>query len=142
LVIRKYNFSKEEGREIKMENNKYLLSMMVAKRAKELREGAKPLVESKHRKPTMIALEEIKAGKVYLKEEEGPLKDEEIFHEDVKPVKPEDISNKVEEPAKDEDLSGEVKELAKDEELSDEVEKPAEIEDIFKKDEESGKSKG
>lgn len=106
-----------------MENNKYLLAMMVAKRVKELKAGAKPLVESKQRKPLMIALEEIKAGKVYLKEEEGPLKAEEIFHEDVKPVKPEDISNKVEEPAKPEDLSGEVEEPAKDEELSDEVEK-------------------
>lgn len=125
-----------------MENNKYLLSMMVAKRVKELKAGAKPLVETKQRKPLTIALEEIKAGKVYIKVEEGPLKAEEIFHEDVKPVKPEDISNKVEEPAKPEDLSGEVKELAKDEELSDEVEKPAEIEDIFKKDEKSGKSKG
>jgi DNA-directed RNA polymerase subunit omega len=122
-----------------MENNKYLLAMMVAKRAKELRYGAKPLVESKHRKPTMIALEEIKAGKVYLKEEEGPLKAEQIFNED---EKPEDLSNKVEEPAKPEDLSGELKELAKDEELSDEVEKPAEIEEIFEKDEESGKSEG
>ena len=122
-----------------MENNKYLLAMMVAKRAKELTHGAKPLVESKHRKPTMIALEEIKAGKVYLKEEEGPLKAEQIFNED---EKPEDLSNKVEEPAKPEDLSGELKELAKDEELSDEVEKPAEIEEIFEKDEESGKSEG
>lgn len=99
-----------------MENNKYLLSMMVAKRVKELKAGAKPLVETKQRKPLTIALEEIKAGKVYLKVEEGPLKAEEIFHEDVKPVKPEDISNK--------------------------VKKPAEIPDIFKKDEKSGKSKG
>jgi DNA-directed RNA polymerase subunit omega len=125
-----------------MENNKYLLAMMVAKRAKELKYGAKPLVESKHRKPTMIALEEIKAGKVYIKVEEEPLKAGEIFHEDVKPVKPEDISNKVEEPAKPEDLSGEVKELAKDEELSDEVEKPAKVEEIFNEDGESGKSEG
>jgi DNA-directed RNA polymerase omega subunit len=122
-----------------MENNKYLLSMMVAKRVKELKAGAKPLVESKQRKSLTIALEEIKAGKVYLKEEGEPLKAEQIFNED---AKPEDISNKVEEPAKPEDVSGEVKEHAKDEELSDEVEKPAEIEEIFKKDEESGKSKG
>lgn len=122
-----------------MENNKYLLTMMVAKRIKELKAGAKPLVESKQRKPLMIALEEIKAGKVYLKEGEGALKAEQIFNED---EKPEDISNKVEEPAKPEDVSGEVKEPAKDEELSDEVEEPAEIEEIFKKDEESGKSKG
>lgn len=96
-----------------MENNKYLLAMMVAKRAKELKYGAKPLVESKHRKPTMIALEEIKAGKVYVKVEEGPLKAEQIFNED---AKPEDISIKVEEPAK--------------------------IKEIFNEDEESGKSEG
>lgn len=96
-----------------MENNKYLLAMMVAKRAKELKYGAKPLVESKHRKPTMIALEEIKAGKVYIKVEEGPLKAEQIFNED---AKPEDISIEVEEPAK--------------------------IKEIFNEDEESGKSEG
>jgi DNA-directed RNA polymerase omega subunit len=112
-----------------MENNKYLLTMMVAKRVKELKAGAKPLVESKQRKPLTIALEEIKAGKVYLKEEEGPLKAEQIFNEDERPTKVEEISDEVKEPAKDE-------------ELSDEVEKPAEIEEIFKKDEESGKSKG
>ena len=112
-----------------MENNKYLLSMMVAKRVKELNAGAKPLVESKHRKPLTIALEEIKAGKVYLKEEEGPLKAEEIFNED-------------EEPVKDEEISDETKKPEKPEELSDEVEKPAEIEEIFNEDEESGKSEG
>ena len=135
-----------------MENNKYLLSMMVAKRAKELREGAKPLVETKNNKPIIIALEEIKAGKVYLKEEEGPLKAEQIFNEDKKPedisnkveepAKPEELSDEVEEPAKPEELSDEVEKPAKDEELSDEVEKPVEIEEIFKKDEEFGKSKG
>jgi len=105
-----------------MLNNKYLLVMMAAKRAKELKKGAKPLVESKHRKPTMIALEEIKAGKVYLKEKEEPLKSEDVFHE-------EEGSLKVEEPAKPE-------------ELSDEDEKPVEIEKIFDEGKESGKSKG
>jgi DNA-directed RNA polymerase subunit omega len=109
-----------------MENNKYLLAMMVAKRAKELKAGAKPLVETKQRKPLTIALEEIKAGKVYLKEEEGSLKAEEIFNEDEKSVKTEDLLNEVEKP----------------EDVSDEVEKPAKIEEIFNEDEESGKSKG
>ena len=70
-----------------MDNNKYLLSMMVAKRVKELKEGAKPLVEPKKKKPIIIALEEIKAGKVYLKEKEEPLKAEQIFNEDEKPEK-------------------------------------------------------
>lgn len=112
-----------------MENNKYLLTMMLSKRVKDLKAGAKPLVETKHRKLLTIALEEIKAGKVYLKEEEGPLKAEQIFNEDEKPVKVEEISDEVKEPAKDE-------------EISDKVEKPAEIEDVFRKNEKSGKSKG
>ena len=47
-----------------MMDNKYLLSLMVAARANQLKKGAKPLVETKYKKPTMIAYEEIKAGKV------------------------------------------------------------------------------
>jgi DNA-directed RNA polymerase omega subunit len=108
-----------------MENNKYLLATMVAKRAKELEKGAKPLIKTKYRKPMMIALEEIKAGKVYLKEEEEPLKAEQIF-------------NGVEEPEKSE----EVEKPKEVEDISDEVEEPAEIEEIFNEDEESGKSEG
>lgn len=50
-----------------MEENKYLLTMMVAKRAKQLQSGSKPFFKSKHKKPILIALEEIKEGKVYLK---------------------------------------------------------------------------
>ena len=103
--------------------------MMIAKRAKELNGGAKPLVKSKYKQPIKIALEEIKAGKVYLKEEEEPLKAEQIF-------------NEVEEPAKVEDISNEVKEPEKSEELSDEDEKPVEIKEIFNENEESKKSEG
>jgi len=51
-----------------MIENKYLLTMMVAKRAKQLRTGIKPLVETKNKKPILIALQEINEGKVYLKE--------------------------------------------------------------------------
>jgi len=109
-----------------MENNKYLLATMIAKRAKELKGGAKPLVESKHRKFTMIALEEIKAGKVFIKEKKEPLKAEEIFNED---EKPEGSLNEDEKPEKSE-------------ELSDEDEKPAKVEEIFNEDGESGKSEG
>jgi len=98
---------------------------MVANRAKELTKGAKPLVKSKYKQPIRIALEEIKAGKVYLKEEEEPLKAEQIFNEVEKPAKPEDISNKVKEPEESE-------------ELSDEDEGPEEIEEIFDRDEEFG----
>ena len=105
-----------------MLNNKYLLTMMVAKRAKELKFGAKPLVESKQRKPLTIALEEIKAGEVFIKEKKEPLKSEDVF-------KKEKDSPKVEEPVKPEDLS-------------DEVEEPVKIEEIFNEDEEPGKSEG
>ena len=45
-------------------DNKYLLVAMVTKRADQLERGAKPLVETKYSKPAMVALEEIKAGKV------------------------------------------------------------------------------
>lgn len=42
--------------------------MMIAKRAKQLIAGAKPLIKSKLKNPVDIALEEIKEGKVFLKE--------------------------------------------------------------------------
>ena len=50
-----------------MEKNRYLLTMMVAERAKQLSVGAKPLIKTKSKNPIAIALQEIKAGKVYLK---------------------------------------------------------------------------
>ena len=103
-----------------MENNKYLLAMMAAKRAKELSKGAKPLVESKHRKPIIIAMEEIKAEKVYLKEKEEPLKAGDVFREEGESLKPE-------EPAKVEDISSG-------------TEEPAEITEIFNENKESKKS--
>lgn len=87
-----------------MLNNKYLLTMMVAKRVKQLQQGAKPLVESKQRKPLAIALEEIKAGKVFLKEKKEPLKVEEIFDKVEEPAKPEEIFNEDEESGKSKDL--------------------------------------
>jgi len=62
-----------------MEENKYLLTMMVAERAKQLLAGAKPLIKTRSKEPVAIALQEIKAGKVYLKkkkdlEKEDPFK--------------------------------------------------------------------
>jgi len=51
-----------------MEENKYLLTMIIAKRAKQLLAGAKPLIRSKHKNPVAIALEEVKEGKAFLKE--------------------------------------------------------------------------
>jgi DNA-directed RNA polymerase omega subunit len=91
-----------------MENNKYLLAMMVAKRTKELEKGAKPLIKTKYRKPMLIALEEIKAGKVFIKEKKDSLKSEDVFkgEEDSlkieESVKPEEIFNKDEESGKSE----------------------------------------
>jgi DNA-directed RNA polymerase omega subunit len=117
-----------------MENNKYLLATMVAKRAKELEKGAKPLIKTKYRKPMMIALEEIKAGKVFIKEKKESLKSEDVFKEE--------DSVKIEEPVKPEDLSDKVKKPAKIEEISDEVKKPAKIKEISNEVKEPGKSKG
>ena len=125
-----------------MLNNKYLLATMIAKRVKELKAGAKPLVESKHKKFTMIALEEIKAGKVFIKEKKEPLKAEQIFNEDEKTAKVEEISDEVKEPKKSEKLSDGAKKPDKPEKLSDEVEKPAKIEEIFDGDKELGESEG
>ena len=48
----------------------YKLVILAAKRAKEVAEGAPPLVETAHRKVTSIALEEILQGKVLYKEPE------------------------------------------------------------------------
>jgi len=62
-----------------MEKNKYLLTMMIAERAKQLLAGAKPLIKTELKNPVAIALQEIKAGKIYLKkkkdlEKEDPFK--------------------------------------------------------------------
>lgn len=51
-------------------DNKYLLTMMVAKRAKQLNQGFKPLTDVNGKNSRAVALEEIIEGKVYIKEEE------------------------------------------------------------------------
>ena len=63
--------------------NKYLLTTLVAKRAKDLEfNNVKPLVKYKRGDSFItIALKEIKAGKVFLKEKEEPLKAKDIFSE-------------------------------------------------------------
>ncbi len=48
----------------------YRLVILAAKRAKELSDGAPPLVETERRKVTSIALEEILQGKVLYKREQ------------------------------------------------------------------------
>ena len=45
-------------------SNRYLLVVLSAKRARQLNRGAAPRVDSKHKKPTSAALEEIAAAKV------------------------------------------------------------------------------
>ena len=48
----------------------YKLVLLAAKRAKEVAEGAPPLIETQEKKVTSIALEEILQGKVLYKAEE------------------------------------------------------------------------
>lgn len=48
----------------------YKLVLLAAKRAKELADGAPPLIETSQRKVTSLALEEILQGKVLYKVEE------------------------------------------------------------------------
>lgn len=44
--------------------NRYLLVVLAAKRSRQLNRGAQPQVESKRRKWTTVALEEVIAGKI------------------------------------------------------------------------------
>ena len=45
-------------------SNRYLLVVLAAKRARQLNRGAASRVESRHKKPTSTAIEEIGAAKV------------------------------------------------------------------------------
>ncbi len=45
-------------------SNRYLLVVLAAKRARQINRGAAGRVETKHKKPTSHALEEIAAAKV------------------------------------------------------------------------------
>lgn len=52
--------------------NRYVLTLLAAKRAKQLFKGSKPLINPRENKSVVIALREIAAGKASLKEvEEG-----------------------------------------------------------------------
>ncbi len=61
--------------------NKYLLTMMVAKRAKQLNQGYKPLVEMNAKNNRQIALREIQEGKVYVKGEKENSNSPEVDNE-------------------------------------------------------------
>ena len=55
-------------------SNRYLLVVLAAKRARQLNRGAQAQLESKHKKPTSVALQEIADAKVgyRLKDEDAP----------------------------------------------------------------------
>jgi DNA-directed RNA polymerase subunit omega len=53
-------------------SNRYLLVVLSAKRARQLNRGAAARVDSRHKKPTSSALEEIAAAKIeYRVKDEG-----------------------------------------------------------------------
>jgi DNA-directed RNA polymerase subunit omega len=54
--------------------NRYLLVVLAAKRARQLNRGASPQIDSRRRKPTSVALEEIADGKVgyRVKDDDAP----------------------------------------------------------------------
>jgi DNA-directed RNA polymerase omega subunit len=60
---------RKEDREIPQIDSKYRLVLIAAQRAKQLQKGALPRVnlDPRKTKPTVIALEEIKQGKVKFK---------------------------------------------------------------------------
>jgi DNA-directed RNA polymerase subunit omega len=55
-------------------SNRYLLVVLAAKRARQLNRGAQAQLESRHKKPTSVSLEEIAEGKVgyRLKDDDAP----------------------------------------------------------------------
>jgi DNA-directed RNA polymerase subunit omega len=55
-------------------SNRYLLVVLAAKRARQLNRGAVAQLETRQKKPTSVALEEIAHGKVgyRLKDEDAP----------------------------------------------------------------------
>jgi DNA-directed RNA polymerase subunit omega len=53
-------------------SNRYLLVVLAAKRSRQLNRGASSRVETRHKKPTSTALEEIAAAKIeYRVRDEG-----------------------------------------------------------------------
>ena len=53
-------------------SNRYLLVVLAAKRARQLNRGAAARVETKHKKPTSSALEEIAAAKIEYRLKDDP----------------------------------------------------------------------
>jgi DNA-directed RNA polymerase subunit omega len=55
---------------LKQVSNRFLLVNMVAKRVRQIREGSEYLVSSPKNEDIVVALREVAAGKVVLKQEE------------------------------------------------------------------------
>ncbi|MEW5910873.1 MAG: DNA-directed RNA polymerase subunit omega [Thermodesulfobacteriota bacterium] len=55
---------------LKRVKNRFMLVHMAAKRVRQIREGSEYLVSSPKNEDIVVALREIAAGKVFLKEEE------------------------------------------------------------------------
>jgi len=52
-------------------DSRYTLAILIAKRARKIVDGSKPLVETDSKKPVSIALEEVLSGKItYSRKEE------------------------------------------------------------------------
>ncbi|GEM_PF-6764361 len=62
--------------------NKYALTLAVARRARQLHEGATPLVDTDEKKPVVIALEEFSAGILAPNTGEQPEREEEEASEE------------------------------------------------------------
>ncbi|MCP4113472.1 MAG: DNA-directed RNA polymerase subunit omega [Desulfobacteraceae bacterium] len=58
---------------LKLVDNRFLLVHMVAKRVRQIREGSEYLVNSPKNEDIVVALREIAAGKVLLKQDEEDL---------------------------------------------------------------------
>jgi len=55
---------------LKKTSNNYILTVLLGKRVRELRRGARPLYETKSKNFVEIAMEEIALGKVEVKQED------------------------------------------------------------------------
>jgi DNA-directed RNA polymerase omega subunit len=58
-------------------DSKYRLVLLAAKRSKQIQKGAKPRLQSAAKKPTRIALEEVRRGLVYYQQIAKPVVAEE-----------------------------------------------------------------
>ncbi|HDZ23351.1 MAG TPA: DNA-directed RNA polymerase subunit omega [Desulfobacteraceae bacterium] len=86
-------------------NNRFAVIHLAAKRVRQLRKGAEPLVVSKNR-DIVVALREIAAGKVYpLSEEEIAALEAAVIEEPAPELSPADEQAESPEPASDEEPS-------------------------------------